>query len=338
MILQFGSFLPSLLQGFTRNIVAPLATIAGQAALKSGADFVTGLVSRELNRSARNAQEDSLKAALRAAANAVSPTVAIGQTAVPVGGPATGSAFAPATLLPPSIQPPQRVLQTNPNFFPKTREAIPALNGGVVRQPFESVGSQPVGFVSGALAAGRLFSKTFGGARAPIGRRMAGLRGTAIATGTASAVAADAIFAPGVAIAPDIGSFPTSGDPLRIGGGTVPGTITAPTATGLPAVGRYQKEANGFRVQWYFFDGNDMTPIDRMQADMVKRDAIYRLDVFLGKFIKMKSRRMNPMNVRAFFRAGRRVDAGERICRKMFSEKRKQKTGTVRRKSKTKKK
>jgi len=118
----------------------------------------------------------------------------------------------------------------------------------------------------------------------------------------------------------------------------MPASVVAPPATGLPGVGRFQKEANGIRVQWYFFDGNEMVAIDRGQSECVKRDCIYRLDVFRGKFIKMGSRRMNPMNVRAFFRAGRRVDAGERICRKMFSEKRKQKTGTVRRKSKSKKK
>ncbi len=81
-----------------------------------------------------------------------------------------------------------------------------------------------------------------------------------------------------------------------------------------------------------------MLPLDRSQAECVKRDCIYRLDVFKGKFMKMKSRRMNPMNVTAFFRSGRRVDAGERICRKMFSEKRKQKTGTIRRKSRSRKK
>lgn len=113
----------------------------------------------------------------------------------------------------------------------------------------------------------------------------------------------------------------------------------APPATGLPSVGRFQKEPNGFQVQWYFWDGTGSPqPIDRSQADCFRKDCIFRLDVFRGKFIKMGSRRMNPMNVRAFFRAGRRVDAGERICRKMFSEKRKQKTGTVRRKSRARKK
>ncbi len=118
----------------------------------------------------------------------------------------------------------------------------------------------------------------------------------------------------------------------------MPDTLTAPTPTGLPAMGRFQKDATGIRVQWYFFDGNQMEPIDRSQAECVRKECIFRLDVFRGKFVKLGSRRMNPMNVRAFFRAGRRVDAGERICRKMFSEKRKQKTGTIRRKSRGRKK
>ncbi len=111
--------------------------------------------------------------------------------------------------------------------------------------------------------------------------------------------------------------------------------------TGLPRTGNFQREANGCIVQWYFWDGDMGTQpqaIDRSQASCLKRDCIYRLNVFTSKFIKLKGRRMNPMNVRAFFRAGRRVDSGERICRKMFSEHRKTKTGTVRRKRSRKKK
>ena len=110
---------------------------------------------------------------------------------------------------------------------------------------------------------------------------------------------------------------------------------TTEVPTGLPARGNFQREPNGCFVQWFFWDGNMGTqpqPIDRGQASCLKRDCIFRLNVFTGKFVKLKGRRMNPMNVRAFFRAGRRVDAGERICRKMFSEHRKTKTGTVRRK------
>lgn len=170
---------------------------------------------------------------------------------------------------------------------------------------------------------------------------MAGVVGGAVAAETALGVAGQFAF-PETAFAPgSTGGFPLTGDPLRIGGPAVPGVSTA-IPTGLPRTGNFQREPNGCFVQWYFWDGNMGTqpqPIDRGQASCLKRDCIFRLNVFTGKFVKLKGRRMNPMNVRAFFRAGRRVDAGERICRKMFSEHRKTKTGTVRRKrSRTKRK
>ena len=120
----------------------------------------------------------------------------------------------------------------------------------------------------------------------------------------------------------------------------MPPVITS-IPTGLPATGVFQKEANGCRVQWFFWNGDMSTapqPVDRGAADMVKREFIFRLNVFTGRFIRLKSRRMNPMNVRAFFRAGRRVDAGRRICMKMFSEHRRDKKGAVRRKSRGKRK
>lgn len=339
MILQLGALLAggNVLGGALSSLFQQVGPTVLSAGLDIGKQFVTGLVTRELNRSDRNDQQDAIKAALRAAANAVTPVVAPGQSAVFSGGPPTGTAFQPPTLIPPSIQPPQRVLQTDPDFFPRVSQFTeqrrpPGLF--TTAQDF----TQPAFFgqlLRGGVAAARRLGQQFD-PRTPIGRRMLGTAGGAVALETGAAVIGESIFSPGVATAPSFQPFPQTGDPLRIGG-AVPQTI-APTPTGLPAVGRYQREANGCVVQWYFFDGNQMTPIDRAQADMVRRDSIYRLDVFRGKFIKLKSRRMNPMNVGAFFRAGRRVDAGERICRKMFSEKRKQKTGTVRRKSRSRKK
>jgi len=355
MILQIGSILGSVFGGapgaslgsILGGVVSRGASFLAPIALQAGAQFTTGLINRELSRSSRNDFEDSIKARLRAATNAVSPTAAIGQTATPAGGPATGSAFAPATIFPPSIQPVNRILQTDPNFFggDRTRafatsrrppdvflgDSIPFPGGPPTTNVIAGALVRPL--ISGAAAAGR-FLRSMG----PTGsRRMGGLRGTAIAGETAAAVALGAALDPGTAFAP--GRFPSEGDPLRITGGGVP--VHTATPTGLPRTGNFQREPNGVTVQWYFWDGDMGTqpqPIDRGQAACLKRDCIYRLNVFTGKFVKLASRRMNPMNVKAFFRSGRRVDAGERICRKMFSEHRKTKTGTIRRKRARKKK
>ncbi len=350
MILQFGTLLGGAfgaggsLGGLLTKGIAAITPFA----LGVGNQFATGLINRELQRNSQNDLADAIKAQLRAASNAVSPTAAPGQTAVPAGGPATGSAFQPATLLPPSIQPPQRILQTNPNFFPRSSVATfqstrrppdlfvgsgfqtqrPEFRGDLVdprvitdadllRFPVSQAG---LGGVGAAIARGGRAALDFARSFGTTGKRA--LTGVAIG---AAAVEAGA-FAAG-----RFSAFPTEGDPLTIGG-AMPGVSTQ-IPTGLPRTGNFQREANGCQVQWYFWDGsNSPVPIDRGQAECLKRDCIFRLNVFTGKFVKLKGRRMNPMNVRAFFRAGRRVDAGERICRKMFSEHRKTKTGTVRRK------
>lgn len=331
MILQFGVLFSNLVGGLASKV---LPTIA-QAGLNIGNQFVTGLVNRELGRDAANAVQDQIKAQLRAAANAVSPTVALGQTAVYSGGPPTGSAFRPPTLIPPSIQPPQRVLQIDPGLV------NPAISNSFAQSRRSATAGPAIGLgplIQGGIAIGRGMSR-LGGFGRGLPRQMAGVTAGAVAVETAAAVASDLFFA-NVAEAPGrggISGFPQNGNPLRTGG-TMASDVLAPTPTGLPGIGRFQKDASGFRVQWYFFNGQQMEPIDRGQAECVKRECIFRLDVFRGKFIKLKSRRINPMNVRAFFRAGRRVDAGERICRKMFSEHRKTKTGTVRRKKTRRKK
>ncbi len=339
------SSIGSLASSAIRQAVPAIA----QGAINVGSQYVTGLVSRELNRSAQNDIIDAIKADLRASTNAISPTVAPGQTAVFSGGPPTGSAFRPPTLIPPSTEPYYRTLQIDPglvnpvvsNSFAQSRRmpgafVDPSTVGGLAGPvPLTQAQLGPLIRLGGKLLGrGGTVARQFD-PRTPLGRQMLGTAAGGVAVEAGAATALDFAF-PSTADAPSFGSFPTSGDPLRIPEEYVPATATIPT--GLPALGRYQKEANGIRVQWYFYNGNQMLPIDRHMADQVKRESIYRRDVFLGKYIRLKSRRMNPMNVRAFFRAGRRVDAGERICRKMFSEKRKQKTGTVRRKSRKRKK
>ncbi len=349
MLCQLGVTLSNLFGGIASRILPTIGT----AALNIGGQYVSGLVNRELGRDAANAAQDQIKAQLRAAANAISPLVAPGQTAVFSGGPPTGSAFRPPTLIPPSIQPPQRSLQIDPglvnpvvsNSFALSRRPPGAFVSEAERfrvplgpgrsGPLEAEDITGPAFLGGiARGIGTGLSRLGNPFRAGIPRAMAGLTATAIGVETAASVAGQFIF-PSVAEAPGRGGitgFPTDGNPLRIGGDGVANGVLAPTPTGLPGVGRFQREPNGCIVQWYFFNGQNMEAIDRGQAECVKRDCIFRLDVFRGKFIKLKSRRINPMNVRAFFRAGRRVDAGERICRKMFSEHRKTKTGTVRRK------
>ncbi len=366
MILQLGSLFSGLITGIgsaganlfsqAGGLVATALQAGAQGALEVGTQYVGGLVNRELNRSARNAQEDALKAALRAAANAVAPTVAPGQTAVYSGGQATGSAFMPATLIAPSLEPPQRVLRTDPNHFSQTQGQAFQMER---RPPDVFVGEvfpfRPVGLASGAAAAGAAALRGFSrfremvgptmarrarqfDPRTPLGRRMLGVGAGAVALETGANVALDFAF-PNVA--GDFTGIQSEGDPLRVGP-VMPqhrtGVAPVGVPTGLPGRGVYQKEANGCIVQWYFFNGRQMEAISRQQAECVKKDCIYRLNVFLGDFQKLKSRRMNPMNVTAFFRSGRRVDAGERICRKMFSEHRKTKTGTVRRRRAKKKK
>ncbi len=361
MILQLGALFSSVLGGapgasllgVLGGVVSRGASLLAPIAVSAGGQFVNQLVNRELNRSSRNDFEDAIKAQLRAAVNAVSPTAAPGQGPVFSGGPATGPAFSPPTLLPPSIQPPNRILQTDPAFFGGKN---PARFQTTRRPPDVFVGEDPrlvfpggvdttnvmLGglvrpLVSGAAAAGRFF-RSFGASGS---RRMGGLRGTAVAGETAAAVALGSVFDPGIAHAPGISAINLGRGPaLQLTENGMP-HVSTEIPTGLPRTGNFQREANGCIVQWYFWDGDMGTqpaPIDRGQSACLKRDCIYRLNVFTGKFVKLKGRRMNPMNVRAFFRAGRRVDSGERICRKMFSEHRKTKTGTIRRKRSRKKK
>lgn len=373
MILQLGAFLGEILPdiGLTsdigKNFITPLLNQIGSVGLNIGKQFATGLVAQQVARLQKNSVADQVKAQLRAAANAVSPTVAPGQKGTYSGGPATGTAFQPATLLPPSTEPPGRILHTNPDFFPRNDTfslqrrvatgigAVPIPNAAPVPV---TAGIRRVGFLSGAARVGTMIAEellpravtaTKAGATiaarrgaqvleqfnpaTPIGRRMLATGAAAVGLETAGQYGLDAILNPSVAGE----AIQSNGNPLRIGATMANGTTSVPT--GLPARGRYQREANGVLVQWYFFNGQSMVPVSRQFArQCAKKDCIYRLDVFTGRYVKLKSRRMNPANISAFFRAGRRIDAMERICRKVFSEKRRQKSGAVRRKTRRKKK
>jgi hypothetical protein len=311
MLLQLSSILStgfgSLLTGVS-GLVREAIPLIAQTGTAIGAEYLKGLVQKELNRDVVNAQQDAIKAAVRSAANAVSPIAAPGNVAVGSGGPAIGSAFLPTVFTPTSISS-ARLTATavNPNFA-QVSPALPVSRDLVPRTGTPDFFGLLRGFPS-------LPSNL----------------------GLPQVMGAD-VPGPGI-------------DPLsidRFGRPTVPGALsqringTMANGTmipaGLPAVGRFQKNAMG-QVQWFFFDGQQMLPVDRAQAkECLQKGCLYRLDVFKGRYLKLGSRRMNPMNIKAFFRAGRRIDAAERLCRKMYSEKRKQKTGTMRRKSKTRKK
>lgn len=357
---------PGILSQIGTAVTGLLGTVAQQG-LQIGTNYVQGLVNRELNRKAINDQNDLLKAQIRAASNVVSPTVAPGQGPVFSGGPPTGSAYLPATVLPPSPLPPAQILQINPEFSQVGRGAAPVTTSGgqLVRtgiQP-QLIGLAPPRPVSGAVQAQPAFLgalargavtlgarglqtlRTVGRVAVPgTGRPLRaglGVAAGAVAAETAATTALDAILSPSTAFAPGRPQpqLPPLDPTTFIGPPMAPRTAVAPTPTGLPGVGRFQRDATGCQVQWYFFDGTNFTPIDRQTAkECTKKSCIYRLDVFRGKFVQLPQRRMNPMNTRAFFRAGRRIDAAERIARKLFSEKRKQKTGTIRRKATRRKK
>lgn len=316
MLLQLGTLLTGLtnigtsflgsgpIAGGVQTGLGALAGIVGNVGQNLGTQILSAEVNKLISKTTSKDVEMAIKNALRTQANAISPVAAPGNRTAGTGGPAIGSAYNPPVFLSTSIAGPMiAAANVNPNF---------AVAGGeVIRPSFPRMppGGRPLSVPFGQQPNLDLFTRdllTRSGTRAPLGLTPQGRP----------------LF-PGNALSQQV--TPMNG--------------TATTPTGLPARGVFQREANGCLTQWFFFDGQQMMPIDRAIArEHVQKGSIYRFNVFLGKFQKLGRRRMNPMNVRAFFRAGRRIDAGERICRKMFSEKRRQKTGTVRRKSRSRKK
>lgn len=318
MICQLGALLTGLtnigtsylgsgaLAGAVQAGAGALAGIAGNVAQSLGSQILTTEVNKLINKTTSKDVETAIKNALRTQANAISPVAAPGNKTAGTGGPAIGSAYNPPVFLSTSIAGPMvAAANVNPNY---------AAAGEVIRPSFPRMppGGRPLSVPFGQQPNLDPFMQdllTRNGTRPPLGLTTQGRP----------------LF-PGTVLSQQV--TPMNG-----------AAIAGLPATGLPARGVYQKEANGCLTQWYFFDGQQMMPIDRAIArEHVQKGSIYRYNVFLGKFQKLGRRRMNPMNVRAFFRAGRRIDSSERICRKMFSEKRRQKTGTIRRKSRSKKK
>lgn len=122
------------------------------------------------------------------------------------------------------------------------------------------------------------------------------------------------------------------------------GTTPMPTQQMNGVFRRFTRNREGTGSQLFVPNENpqgpNMVPLEQARAFGIDPDGLprFRFDQVKGKFTKMKRRRMNPCNMRAFFRAGRRVDAMERIARKLFSERRREKTSPIRRKRRTRKK
>ena len=105
-----------------------------------------------------------------------------------------------------------------------------------------------------------------------------------------------------------------------------------PNGNGLmPRVGRplFQRSPTG-GVQHFVIDtrSGSLVPIE-LAGDPTGRTR-FRFDVTTQNFIKIKPRRMNPLNFKAYGRARRRTQALLNICRTAFTEARREKTGRVR--------
>ncbi len=258
MIFQLGALFGGLVSG---------ATSLFEAIVPSAVSFGRGLLDRELNRKARKRAERRSRNQARAEANIISPTVALGQVAVPVGGPTAQPAFFPATLIPPSISP-AFVAAPPPGGLERLRRGI------------EGVGGPP------------LFSFGRGGLGMPDTNGF--------------------LFTPEMA--------------------AVPGAAMGQRFAISPVTGKAQLFVPGR-------PGEGMIVLERaIQMPNIDKTCKYRFNREKGVFQRVKARRMNPMNFKALGRARTRTSAALRVCRTMFTEHRRSKTGTVRPKTRKRKK
>lgn len=257
MILQLGALFSSIAGG--------IGGLIGAAA-PSAIGFGKALLDRELNRKLSRDRNRSAVNAARQASNLFSPTVALGQTPVPVGGRVTEPTFFPSSLFPPSISP---IVAGRP------------------------AGTRSVGF-----------REEFGG----------------------------------------LAGFPLPG---QFGAG---GLMPPPTRmlfqqnggfAGAPGESRFAVNPNTGKAQLFVpgRPGEGMIFLEQaIQFPDIDTSCKFRFNRMKGVFQKIKARRMNPLNFKALGRARTRTSAALRICRTMFTEARRQKTGTVRPKARKRKK
>jgi len=294
-----GGFLTSSLTGVATEIL-PSAVSLGKS-----------LLTRELNRVVARTTKTKVKAQIRQTSDLVGQSPAVpGQTAVGSG----GRTFQPVGLV--------------TNVIP------PGISGLSIRP----VGAGPVN------AADRLASRVLRGLnRFPTVARFLGPAGTALTAvssmrrvspmGDVFPGGVDPMFAGRNGFASQARAFV---GPRQAGSGPMPGTAVAPSIPGrqmAPVV--WERNIFG-GVQHYVLDQSGC--LEKIEEARVL-DGLpkFRLDLANGRFMKIKSRRMNPLNFKALGRARRRTGAALRVCRTMFTEARREKTGRVRPKRRAKK-
>lgn len=264
MILQIGGLLSGLVSGLTG-----LVSAAAPAALDIGKAFLNREINRKLNRDRRR----QVRAQVRQEANLISPTVALGQVPVPVGGRVTEPVFFPATIIPPSIAP-----------------------------PF----TRPAG----------LFRDIAGLSGFPLGDFGRGGRGV------------DSLEERRARTMPHNGT------------GMIFGPAAVARVGGAAAEPRYALNPQTGQAQLFVpgRPGEGMIRLESAVGLELDLSCKYRFNRIKGIFQKVKARRMNPLNFKALGRARTRTSAALRICRTMFTEARRHKTGSVRPKARRRKK
>ena len=109
----------------------------------------------------------------------------------------------------------------------------------------------------------------------------------------------------------------------------------APSMANGNGVSVFQRNARGGVQHFVLGASGCLEPIETATEI---NGARFRLDLSDQMFKKIKPRRINPLNFKALGRARRRTGAALRVCRTMFTEARREKTGRIRPKGKAKRK
>ena len=310
MILQIGAFFGDLfgiesgkglfssLGGFLKETVT--GAVRGSGLLDIGKDLLKREVGRIVNRKAKAQEKHTLRQQSNLAGQG--PAV-IGQGPVATGGRVFQPPQLVGNIIPPGIgtQVPVSAVQRQGQRAARRAGVRPVGMFQDFRQDLRNFG----------LPTGSRFLRQEGLPGTRFGSRDVGLNG---------------------------GILPPPPAPFRsFGGGRFPSGPTGLTgAPSVPGLSTFQRNVFG-GVQHYVLDTNGcLEPIE--SARELNGLPKFRLDLADGKFKKIKSRRMNPLNFKALGRARRRTGAALRVCRTMFTEARREKTGRVRPKRRAKRK